>query len=700
MPIDLKDKVTFETKTLTPQEKKEEAEGIPKYFSELELDDADKQRITKEIIQEFEAIKKERDEAKLEEKWQSLDDQYEGNIQESEDRQFNVHKHTTKVKVDAVEGALVEAFLDSDPIYSVSPRPEFAKEGGREVCEKQQDFLDCKIDTVIPLKQEMPKVAHSAALKGTGLLKKTHKIVREDRKREEVYEGKEGAKEFRNTWPDEAKKHPAVIERLKKGGKVNWVASYKDTLYNDPYPQYVDLKNFFVRLATNGYEGLKTTKLIVEMQEYTWWELKQMENDPDYSFFDVDKLQYAWNKDVKRKDRKDGDLKFLSDYKTKKYEIMECVFYFKENETDKDGDEVKGVFWLGKEREVMIGSIYYPYWGLDAYYFPMYIKKKKAGFYQDGIGTDLTPSNIAEDALLNFILEGAWSHNIMTPITDSDEIERQFLNKEWTHGIPLKKGTNETIDFLNKYKQPFDVKALVLLLQYLVRGDDDVSGVSSLMTGRESEFDPSAPARKTLALLQQSGKNIKRYIYNALPTFNEIGNALLQIYYQISKAGRSYKVRPERVVGENPFSEISRAEMIARTNIESRAMSFDWDKLAQKRESYALYQIIRPELLVARDPKAVHFLLKLIITSWGPMFKNAVDDILPPLEQLKAEELQMVNQAVVQFIQGQIQKAAVTGQQLEVPLEPLMQLVGQVRKELATSPSKEEIKARERAQKK
>lgn len=696
-----KEKVKFEKKKLSVQEKKEEKEGIPKYFSELELKDDKKKLIVADIILEYLAIKKERADAHLEEKWQGLDDQDEGNIEESEDRQFNLHKHTTRVKVDAVAGALTEASLDSDPLYSISARPEFAKEGGREVCEHQQDFLDNKIDTVIPMRPEMAKVDYSTALKGTGILKLTHRIKREDRKREEVYEGKKGAKEFKLAWPEEAKKHPEFIEALEKGGKKNWIVSYKDTTYNDPYPQFIDLKNFFVRLDTNGYEGLKTTKLIVEKQEYTWWELKQMENDPDYSFFDVDKLMFEWDKGKKRSDRnEEKDLKKFTDYKTRKYTILECVFYFKDVGEDgkevKDGKEIKGVFWLGEEREVMIGSIYYPYWGLDSYYFPKYIKHKVSGFYQPGVGEDLTDSNIAEDALLNFILEGAWSHNIFTPITDSDEIEAQFLNKQWTHGIPIKKKKQEFLDFLNKYKQPFDINGLVGLLQYLVRGDDDVSGVSSLMTGRESEFDPSAPGIKTMALLRESGKNIKRYILNALPMFNEVGNALLQIYYQISKAGRKYRIRPERVVGDNPFDELSRAEMVARTNIESRAMTFDFDKLNAKREVWALYQMIRPELLISRDPKIIHFFLKLIIKSWGPMFKNAVDELLPPLEQLKKEEMQLVNQALVGFIQAQVLKAKTTGQEPEFPLEPLMALVAQTRKEMATPPTKEEVKAREK----
>lgn len=695
MPKMKDQEVKFEKIPITPQDKKEEKELIPKYFSELELNEEDKKRINKEIMKEFECIEKERNEAGLPEKWDALDDQYKGNIEESEDRQFNLHKHTTKVKVDAIAGAETEAFLDADPIFSISPRPEYAKEAGPEVCEKQQDFLDYKFDTTIPIRPELSKVALSAALKGTGILKLTHHIRRVNRKREEVYEGKEGLKEFKKNWPEEVKKYPSYMKRLEEGGKIQLMVDYKDTVYNDPLPKYVDLKNFFVRLSTPGYEGLKVTKLIVELQEYTWWELKQMENSPN-GFFDVDKLKYEWDKRKSKANRTDGDLKLIHNYEDKKYIIMECVYYFKEKEEDKDGEEIRGAFWIGKEREIMIGSIYYPYWGIDSYYFPMYIKQEEDGFYQPGVGEDLTDSNIAEDAMLNFVLEGAWAHNIMTPITDSDDVEQQFLSKSWTHGIPLKKRRDESVDFLNKYKQPFDIMGLLNLIQYMGRGGDDVSGVSSLMTGRESDFDPDAPARKTLALLNQSGKNIKKYIINALPTFNAIGNATLQMYYQISKAGRKYRIRPERVVGTNPFNEISRAEMIARTNIQSQAMNFDFDKLNAKRELYAFYQIIRQEPLIARNPQAVYVLLKLIIKAWSTITRNKIDELLPPLEQIKQEQFAMINQAVMQYIQAQVMKARASGQQPEFPLEPLVALASELQAEIATAPSKEVLKEREK----
>ena len=65
MAKELKDKVEFERKKQTPQDKKEEKLEIPKYFSELELDDDQRKRITLEIMKEFDAIKCERDDAGL-----------------------------------------------------------------------------------------------------------------------------------------------------------------------------------------------------------------------------------------------------------------------------------------------------------------------------------------------------------------------------------------------------------------------------------------------------------------------------------------------------------------------------------------------------------------------------------------------------------------------------------------------------------
>lgn len=687
-----KDKAILKTNKKTPQDKKEEKQDIPKYMSKLELSDTQKTRLTKEIIAEYEQIKNERNANNLEEKWDGLDAQYEGEIEEDEDRQFNLHKHTTKVKVDAVSGAIVEAFLESDPIYSISPRPEFVKTGASKVAEKQQDFIDYKMDTVIPIKEAMSKVAHSAVLKGTGIIKWTHKVMREKRKREEVYEGAEGLKDFIRNYPSKDKvkgSYDAYIERLSKGGKVNIISEYTETTYNDPFPEYIDLKNFFCRVGTKGYEGLKTEQLLIEKREYTWWQLKKKEKEPN-GFNDIDKLMYKLDKAGKETK--------VKNHESEKYEVIECVFYFNmkagaEGEEKPKEEYTKMVCWIAVERNLVIGSILYPYYAVDCYYVPHYIKNKVDGFYQPGIGEDLTDSNKAEDALLNFTLEGAWASNIVTPITDDPKIASQFLEKRWAHGVPIT-ASKDKIDFLNRLKQPFDSSGLIGLMQYLVQNDDDVSGVSSLMSGRESPVDPSAPASKTLALMQRSGINVKRYLQMILVSFNITADVVLQIYAQMSEEGRKYKIRPSRVVGENPFETITRGEMIARTIIHSQAMAFDFDKLNQKRELVSFLTLMRQEPLLARNPEALNILFRSVTKAWSPLLKSLVDELWPSPEQFKNEQMQTAVQAVDIYVKAKSQEAAATGQAPELDPMELIAMMNDIQAEVATPPSEEVQKER------
>ena len=173
----------------TEQDNYEEEHGIPQYYSTLELKKEVKERIIKEIFDELDAIKVERKEDKYDELCDSLEAQYEGDM-ESKLTQFNIHVHTTKEKVDEIVTSGAEAFLDSDPIYVVTPRPEFEREGGTEVTEAQTDFLDYKFDNTIAIRAPVKQAMKNAVLKFGGFLRATHELRREKRRREEVYQGK------------------------------------------------------------------------------------------------------------------------------------------------------------------------------------------------------------------------------------------------------------------------------------------------------------------------------------------------------------------------------------------------------------------------------------------------------------------------------------------------------------------------------
>lgn len=706
----------------TKQEKQEEEQGLPRYLSRLDLSEEQKTLILNEMCKEIEVIERQRKELNIDDIYEALDTQYEGNLEDDEDKQFNLHMDSTKNKVNQVTNFLMQAFFDGEQIFSVSPLPEFETQGGEQVCEKQEDFLDYKIDNTIPLEQECKIVFHNASLKGLCFLNLTHKIERKKRKRRETYQGNpqpvidantgqpvidertgkpaisnKGLEDFLRTYPDAPTKYPGYVKALMSGKKIDIIASYTEITYNDPYPKCILPRDLLFRTNVRNYEDLCNTKWIFERQSYTWWELKTKENKGE--FYDIDKLKII----------KSGqnEEQTVPDYEFEDYEIYKATGYIDLDNKDEEDieenegkNEIKVEIWFSRKSKVIIGSNNYPWFGVDCMYIPFNVKKKRTNIYQPGIGEDNTDLNIAEDALVNFLLEGLYMRNMITPITKpNSDASTQFLERRWTHGVPMDADPG-SIDFLQKYMGNIDVGGLMSALQYIRRGSDEGVGISPGTSGRADPIDPDAPASKTIALLQQSSKNVREYIKNILPSFNKIAEILLQMYYQMSKEGIKYKPHPERVVkGSNPFTEISRADMIARTNIQSQALAFNMDKLNEKKEDIALYSLIRQEPLIARNPEAVYNLLKNIIKSWSPKWKNKFETILPSLEQFKQTQTIAAVQAVSIYVEQKLKEAQVTGQKPQFDMNELIAVVNDYLAEQATPPSKEVQKEREKKQK-
>lgn len=687
----MKKEYTLEKEPKSAIDDKIEAKEIPVYLERCELSDEQKQRLIREFEPEFDAIKEERSGESLEQKWESEDNQYSGKMREDTRLQFNLNRNITRPIVNRVVNYIKQGFFKSDPIYSISPRPEFDRQGGQDVADKQQDFLDYKLDN-LPFRSPVGKVILSAVKHGIGILKIPHVIKYVSRTREERYQGNPvvgidamnrpiivntGLNEFLSNWPDAPKDYPGLIKKLQEGGEINIIAKYKDIIYNDPLPQFIDLKNFYVRLSTEGYDGLSDTKLIVERKTYTYWELKQEEKTD--KFYDIDKL-IAEEKDKGKK---------RQGYEKEVYDILECTFFFRLDE--KDTEETRIVFWLAEKEKVIIGCVHYPHDVM--YYIPFYISEENAGFYQPGLAEIVKDSHISQSVLLNLLLGGIYIRNTITPVTKDQETINQFLEKRFVHGIPLEADPGK-VDFLQKYMSAIDVGGIVNTMQLLKQGDEEGSGSSSLMSGQETPFDPNAPASKTMALLKQAGLSIDEYISCMTVSFNQVAYVLLQIYYQMSTEGRKYKIRPEKVVGDNPFGVISRNEMIARTNIQAQAYAYDFDKLQAKQEDFALWQILRNDPVFNSNPDSVWNMARVLVKNWSAKWNNNVDKLLPNAQEYQQKQLQTAIQAVSIYLKGLVEQANTTGIAPQIDPRQLMGVIAQMQKEAITPPTKEELKSR------
>lgn len=669
-------------------------------------------RLKKEVFDGFEAMKSERDEKGLDEFFDAADNQYAGIMPRRAGSQFNLDCGLTKIKVDDIVRTNQSAHFEVDPVISVKPRPGFVLQDGTKVTEAQEDFIDYALDELIPYKDAFKLAAYSAAKKKVGIIKWIHKIKMEKRSRTETYTPEveergvdpqtqqpimvnKGIENFSQMHKEEVEKNPDkykwVVDRLNNNQPVTLDVEYDEVTRNDPFPKFVDNKNFYVRVDCEGYEGLCEEELYIERESYTYYQLKKLEED--YEFIDVDKLLYETDED------QDDDKK-RDDAYTKKYDILIATYRFFETEGDVDSEE-KIIAYFAEDRKIYLGGIYYPLTVLECIYSPHYVKMTGTGFYKDSVTEDLTDVHLAMNAILNFTLEAAWISNIVTPITpEGSDIDKQLLEKNWTHGIPLNAKPDQ-VRFLNEFMRPPDSRNLMMLYSQLSRIGDDISVLSSLRTGRESPLDPTAPAAKTVALLEQSGKGAKDYVMELSKGFTVDANCVLKMYYEISQADQLYiSRRASKVTGKgDPFKKISRADMIAKTSIQSMAHTFDFDKIQSKREDVALFSILRQEPLVANNPQAVWTLLRNITKNWSQKWKNQVGQVLPELEQLQQMKMQTAVQAVGLYVQGVVKEAELTGTPPEFDVGALLGAVEQVVKEIATPPSEAEMAEREKAAK-
>jgi hypothetical protein len=684
--MEIKKSQEFAIRRQTPEEKEQlESDEAPSYTIELNLSKEEQESLVTQIFLEFEAMKTERTNLKLEDKWKLRDRQYDGELKANKMLAFNLHVHESKIKADAIVRAINEAFLDSEPMFDVTPRPESGRKNGFEIAEKQSQFLDYAIDEEIQPAQSLTSIAYSATKKFVGIGKLKWAFERERRRREETYDGSDieivaqtsegqpieinrGVERFLQAYPDAINTHTSYIKQLLAGKKINIVVEFKEIICNNPEIDYVKIENFYVRNACKGNHGLKDEHCIVERQSYTYWELKEKEVSEEFE--NVDSL-WAGNDATNTENQESAS----GDYMTKEYDVLEVTTYFKKKDSD---DEMKVKVWVGEEKKSFLGAIMFPYYGFDVDYLAFYLTTNDYGFYGDARSVifDLLDTNLAQDALLNLTLDGIYKRNTVTPICESgSEIEEMFLDHTWVTGKPLTVDSLTDAASIGFVQYPnMDINGAMMLSEKMKRIGSDVARVNDNITGNESALDPDAPASKTLALLHQSGIGIKDYIRTFLPTFNNLASMLLQMYYQMSHEDRKYKVKSKStaVSGENPFKDITREEMVVKTNLQSRASGFVFDKINEKREGIAAYQLVNSDPFAMQQPKVRYKALETLLQTFGQKWKAIADTTLMSPEEFAAQQEQVAIQAMQQIFQMMQQKAQVTGVQPD-PREAVQQ---------------------------
>lgn len=674
--LEIPKKMDYAIRSQTKEEIEKNAdEDALEFKVEIEPNEEFESRLEEQVEKEFQSLKDERIALGLEDKWEDRDAQYDGDLAPIRHLDFQIDVKESKIKGDSIVRSIMQAFFpDNGNIIDVTPRPETAaRNDGFAVAEKQAQFLDYEMDENVKPKRVFRKVARSAFKKYVGILKNVWEIDIQTRHREETYDGENiteevngetiivdnpGLRAFLNAYPDANERYPSKVRALLEGKTIHIVAKYKEQVCNNPKPKYIPVEDFYVRNACNYNDGLKNEHLIGERQRLTYWDLRRLEQDEGWR--NVDKLFCDGEK-------KDGETASKAkDYMTKEYRIMEFTTFIRINPDDKEESKIK--CWYDEDTMTLLYACKYPYYSIDCDYIGFWLTDNDKGFYGDaeGVMYDLRDTHIAQDALISLMLQGIYVRNIITPIVgEGSDLEEIFLNHQFRTGNPIAvdalDDVKKSVDFVQWPMQ--DINGALAGLEKMGRVGDDVSRVSALTTGGESQLDPSAPASKTLALLQQSGIGIKDYIDVFIPSFDQWAGDQLQLYYQISPNDRKFKIRTKgkQVTGADVFGSITRDEMAVKTNVQSRAAAFVFDAMNEKREALAAYQIVNSDPYASQQPAFRYKALKALLATFGGRWKTLSDtDLLSP-EEFKRQQEQIALQAVQALLQKAAEVSNTTG---------------------------------------
>ena len=648
-------------------EKREEAKS--KFGLLIKLTEDQKADLFNSIKQEMDVIDTQRNGMDFEANLQSYRNQYWGKVAEKSTpyaNSFSTHVHLTMRHVNQVEIRAKQAFFDSDPIISVSPRPGQADEEGFKIAKKKEEFMDYEMDVNMRTREHMGKIFHEWANLGVGICKlvwgnKTERIVDE-----ETYHGIRDLQKFLDNYPDAPEENPEFITKLENDEEVELMVEYTAPVYNAPLISWVKLEDFYINSKTDGLEGVKDAHLIGEKLNYNWHDLQKKVADDFFDEDDIDEL---------RLEEKDGRKIVDSSYLSKDFDIREVIYHYKLNPADKH--ETKITVWLDFEKKKILRVVYFPYWHRRPYYIPFFFTNKRAGFYQAGLAEMLQHSNIVANAIINFMLDTAFIQNlVLFKVKKNSDMFRMMASRKWYPGFPIvyNEDPNE-IEQFNINKQ--DLNGLLTLFSLNSRLSEDISGVSNYMTGKESPTDPQAPAAKTMALLQEGNINIKEYVANALPSMNELGHQTMELFYQFSREGKEY-----RVTGSDTTENISREALRYRTDYQAQAYGFDFEKLNQAKVGMMLFQLFGNDPELAQAPMGRYNFIYEIFKQAGSNWDKKVDKIMMAPEEVEQYKAELFKEAVKEHLEAkeqQQQREQLKQQLIEAGI-PAEQIVAELEK--------------------
>lgn len=241
--------------------------------------------------------------------------------------------------------------------------------------------------------------------------------------------------------------------------------------------------------------------------------------------------------------------------KAKEYEFYELV-----HRMDMDGDGVKEkylLYWHYRSKKI-VRIERYPIRKGATTYFPLRLIKRDNRFLGISLIEDIADLSLEIDILHRMRINSRTITHVpafKAKASAKDKFDPSRPAFRFQPGVTF--WLNDVKDVEQFDIKPVDLSGSIDEENYLMQIVNLVTGSDSGLSGASNPIDPRAPARKQQEMLRQSSNRIDDYVEALLGPFAQIGQFMLDLYYQYGPDRVKYYVEDEN--GAMIQKEIDRA---------------------------------------------------------------------------------------------------------------------------------------------
>jgi len=522
-----------------------------------------------------------------------------------------------KTKIRQLVRKLSRPLLKNRPIMPLEPQ----EQSDVERVEKAEKFLDSEGKKVMKLGKVIKPVIKDTGKYGTGLIKLPFVVESEKKTQHEVYHGDnpEDVAKFDELYPDAITKNPEYFIPLHSGEKVEFESVFEKETYRGPRPERINRKNF---VTPAGYTDIEKMPFWFEKITKSWSDLEDDVKNGLYEQEGLDKIKRNY---LKKKDP--------LEYIKKQYTVHEGLWMYPYNNVKQ-----KCLFSVILNEKAYLRGIKYPYDHGKPYIIPFKIIDDPDNFDGEAIAYDLSDNQKLQNMIFNTTIDADVAN--YPTFKAKKTSKRNFDLERW---YPLKVWW---VDDMGEFEQMQSgsgkASSSFQLMDRAVRMGDDVSGLSELLTGRESSGDPNAPGNKTAMLLGETDDTMSEYLETFLIGWNEMVYQICELYSQYGTQGKEFRVINE--AGEPSF-EAAPDDLRVRPDMESHGGEAMFSRSGQKQAILGLMAGLKDDPIVMsymqRYPQGWIKLWLKAIENWGAGIGKEAETMIPSEEFIQQEQVKI-----------------------------------------------------------